>query len=150
MKYVFLALSLLAANVHATEIDAVSGTFNISNATGTNTQTCERILFLKRNTGAVASGLKTANLKLYSATHISETTSATSGKATNSIMPTYSLTPATTQVGVPTPTPMSGVYDLCIRPFDFTWTIKDVYEFRFLVNGLTAADNGSLIFRLQN
>lgn len=140
MKYIFLALTLLAANVSASEIDAANGVFNTSNATGTTIQSCQKVLFFKRNAGTLVTGLKTSNLKLYSATHIADNTSPSSGKATKPITPAYTLTSTT----------VPGVYSLCITPFDFTWTIADAYEFRFVINGLNATDNGSFILKLQN
>lgn len=141
MKYIFLALSsLFATHLYASEIDAANGTFSTSNATGTKTQSCQKILFLKRNVGTLVTGLKTSNLKFYAGTHIADNTSPTSGRATDSITPAYTLAATT----------MPGVYNLCITPYDFTWTIADGYEFRFVLNGLTAADNGSFILKFQN
>jgi hypothetical protein len=141
MKYVLLIPALLlASNVYAAEIDGSNGTFNTSITTGTDTQVCKPVLFIKRNLGTLVKGLKTTNLKIYEATHIADNTSPTSGKATNPIIANYTMTP----------TANPGVYDICVTPSDFTWTISDAYEFRFLVNGVDAADHGSFILRLQN
>jgi hypothetical protein len=129
MKYLFLALSLLASNVYAEQIVTSNDVFNTS-ATGAGA-ICKRVLFIKQNVGILVTGLSTSNLKLYMSTHIGDNVTANSGKPTNPILANYSLAP----VGIP------GIYNVCVTPSDFSWQLNNVYEFRFLVS--KSGDNGS-------
>jgi hypothetical protein len=137
MKYLFLALSLLASNVYAEQIITPSDSFNTSESG--SAPICKRIMFMKQNVGDLVTGLTTTNFKLYMATHIGESVTATSGKPTNPVSASYSVAPVT---GIP------GIYNLCVTPTDFSWQLNNVYEFRFWVSKF--GDNGSVVLRLQN
>jgi hypothetical protein len=137
MKYLFLALSLLASNVYAQQIVTPGNSFNTS-ATGT-TPICEPILFEKQTMGDWITGLASGNLKLYMSTHISPSTSSTSGKPTESVSVSYTIAPVANT---------AGVYKLCVTPTNFSWQPNHIYEFRFWVSKL--GDNGSIVLRLQN
>ncbi len=138
MKYFLLGLSLLATNVYAEQIITSNGAFNTSES-GSGL-VCQKMLFLKQTTGTLVTGLTTASVKLYAATHVmTGSNAAIYGHPTENVTVNYNLSPV---YGTP------GLYNLCVTPVSFEWAVSDTYEFRFAINKVT--DNGGFILKFQN
>lgn len=147
-KYLPFILPALMLNAHAETIEThVAGAYpgNISNANGSTTKTCVKVVFMTKNTGTLVTGLTAAKLKVISGKKgIFDLTK--SAYVTSPVTISHTLT-ATSD---------AGVYNLCITPTNFTWTASGLgtpggqYQFDFLVNGSAAADHGVFLLTLTN
>lgn len=134
-------MALNSASVQAETIDAGGNLFdNLAGAPGTATKVCVKIAFIKRNVGAMVTGLTTAKIKLFSVTEksLNPTTFVETSKNFNV---TYSLAASATPVE-------PGVYDFCVTPSGVGNVWKKPgntgysYAIAGVVHGTVVGDNG--------
>jgi hypothetical protein len=145
MKFCKIILQLLTvgiANVHAETIEFIAAT-GIPGAANTATRICVKIPFIKRNSGALVTGLTTAKLRPYEAVETAVSTIGSISKRNFGLV--YGLTP----------TAIPGLYDLCMTPTGagMVWRrpgfLNHSYLIKGIVLGTVAADNGLFVVSLQ-
>jgi hypothetical protein len=135
IKLIFLIISLCSFTVSAEVIEAGGEFSRKGGAVGTTNQVCLKKDFIKRNSGAMATGLTASNLKIYRA--VESTIDLTSGTEIEKFVNFNFGFAASTGPALP------GVYTLCIKPKGFVWQPTATYQIHILINGTTASDNGS-------
>ncbi len=152
MKYPKIIGFVLSAlvftfQVNAETIDGAGSNFGSPGAVGTQAKVCVKIVFIKRNSGTLITGLTTAKIKPFRAVETSFNP-VTGTEVTKNFPFTFSLAASAAPV-------QAGLYDFCLTPkgVGVVWqappNLQHHYVIESVVLGTVAADNGVFIVQLN-